>query len=386
MSAHYELVPVTVAGAFTCGTLLALTNAVRLPLARRLGVSEARSRLLPSLVQLGLVPALLLSGLLVDRWGAEWVLIVGALLASLSVAGLALAQRFTTSLITVALLGAGGAAMGVAANVLMPRAFDPAKPVLAVNLGHVFLVLGVLASPLLCDALLDRLGFRQTMGLLALFCLVPAAAASLTEVTAYPPVPATEPSLPLEDHLFWAAGLVFLLYGPLECMLAGWLTPHLTELGCSPRRSAWLMTGFWLALLASRLLVAVVLQHGPSRPGAEAAALAILALAAGVIIGNLAGTISRSAATWGVLMLGVCLGPVLPTLIGLVFERFPLERGSVYGALAALSALGGVVLLPLIDAAARRGTAQRALRWPMVTALGVAAGALVFALMLGGTR
>lgn len=386
MSGRSELIPVTLAAAFTCGVVLSLANHLRLPLARRLGGGETAAGRLGLLANLVLVPAAFFGGYAVDVWGVEWVLIGGALLAALAVAGLALGQRFAAAAVALSLVGAAGATLGAAANVLMPPAFFPDRPVVAANLGNVFVVLGMLAAPVLGDVLLERVGFRRTAGLFALVCLAPALAAALTVAPAFPAAAAARPELPLEDHLLWAAALAFLLYGPLENMLTVWAPSYLTGLGNSERRAAWLMTGFWVAYLAGRFLTALGLQHGPPRPGVEAGSLVVLVLVAAVALGNLAGTTTRGAAAGYLLLAGLCLGPTFPTLVGLVFERYPGERGTLFGLMFAAGGLGSAVFVPLLGAYARRVTVQRAMRLPTVVALALAAAALVLTLLLPPRR
>ncbi len=382
MTARYELIPVTITATFTCGVLLALAPGIRAPLAKRLGIAAGPSLFLPLVFRLALVPGLLVAGLMIDYWGVQWVLVLGSLLGALAVAGLALGQRYPLALAAAALVAAAAAATGAAGFVLMPAAFFPEKPVVALNLGGIFLVLGLLAGPMLCAVLLERLAFRRTMGLLALFCLVPALTSALTVAEAFPSAARPlAPALPLDDAVFWTLGLGFLLYGPLEQLLATRTAPYLSGFGCSARRTGWLVSGFWLAFLGSRLLAAMLFQPGPLRSGTEAWSLFGVIVAATVLLGNLAGTTARSFATSGILMLGFCLGPVLPTLLGLAFEHFPNEPGGVCGALFALAALSSVTQLPLTEDSARRVEAERTLRGPLVLALLLGAVSLALGLV-----
>src|SRR5262249_53009918 len=158
---------------------------------------------------------------------------------------------------------------------------------------------------------------------------------------------------------FWVLGLGVLLYAPMEQLLAARTTPYLIGLGCKARRTAWLLTGFWLAFLGARILAALLLEPGPPRAGLETWTLFRLVAVVAVLLSNLAGTTSRSFAAVGILLLGFCLGPVFPTLVGLGFEKYPNEPGGVVGVLFALKAIGSVVLLPLTDDAARRSRSER---------------------------
>jgi len=386
MAVRFELVPVTVAGAFTCGLALTLMGSIRLPLARRLGLSELTSRSLPLVVHLVLIPAMLLAGMTADRWGVEAVLIGGSLLAAVAVAGLGLSQRGVAAVPLAGLLAVSGAGVAIGSNLLMPATFVPGNAVASVNLGNVFFVLGLLVGPLLAEGLLDRFGFRRTMGLLALFCLTPAVTAALTAVQSFPQPTPGEFAAVLGQPLLWAAALAFLLYGPLESALAGWASPYLRDLGYRERGAMWLVAAFWLVFLAARLIAAFAFTHWEWSPGVDAGFIVLLALLGGVALGNLAGAAGKEAVGFGLLLVGLCLGPILPTLVGLVFERFPNERGTAIGALFSVSALGSAVMLPVIGTYAKRSSVQRALRVPMVVALALAAAVLVFGLLLTEQR
>jgi hypothetical protein len=381
MAARYELIPVTVTGALTCGVLLGLLTGIQLPLGKRLGMSEARARLLPYIVTLSLVPSMLLSGFISDRWGVQWVLIGGSLLGAVAVAGLALSQTYPTTLGITALLGTAASGIAIGSAVLMPFAFSLAHPLAALNLGTLFFVVGSLGAPWLSETLLERIGFRRSMGLLALLALAPALAVSLTTPDLFPAAQASDLD-PLTEPVLWTAGLACLLYGPIEALVAGWIAPFLTGLGYRERRAAWLLAGFWVMFLAGRVLAALFLERRTMRLGVETGLLVALVLGAAILMGNLSGTTSRETAGWGLLVMGLCLGPVFPSLLGLVAERYSFQCGTVFGALFALCALGSVLAVAPSAAFARRMTVQKALRIPTVLALGLVMALIVFALFL----
>jgi fucose permease len=165
-------------------------------------------------------------------------------------------------------------------------------------------------------------------------------------------------------------GLVFLLYGPLEWMLSAWATTFLTGLGMSERLSALALSGFWLSFLASRLLVALLMAHEWIAPGiAEAWLIVGLALLAGVTIGNMAGVQTAYQAAVALVLTGFCLGPIFPTLVGILFRFVPEERGTAFGAMYSLGSLGGILLPPIMGAYAARRTFRAAWRIPMIMAL-----------------
>lgn len=382
MTGH-DLIPVTIGGAFAFGMVLALLGSIKLPLAKRLNVDEAKVGGQLSALNLALIPMMLFSGLLVDHFGVRWVLVGGSLLTSAAVAALAVSRTYTACLYALLLLGAGGACVSVGSIKLMPLAFFDQYPAASLNLGNVFFGLGALTMPPLTDLLNRRLGLRRTLSVVAVVCLVPAALALLTAGTAFPEPVNGDAASVFRNPTLWLAGLVFLLYGPIEGAIATWTTTFLTELGYRERSAAWLLAGFWLAFLGGRLLTSFLQQREYLPENTELWFILGLALAAAVVLGNLAGARGEGNAIWGLLALGALLGPIFPTLVGFLFnqEFARNDRGTAYGGMFAIGATGSLILAPLIGSYARRRTMRAALRIPAVEALLLAAATLALALL-----
>jgi fucose permease len=284
--------------------------------------------------------------------------------------------------VAVLLAALGGAALSTGSTVLMPQAFfGPLEATASVNLGNVFFALGALLTPPLVDVLSRSLGLKRTLALLAFVCMLPAFPAALAsgESLELPGRAGQAAFLPGQEYV-WLAGLVFFFYAPLEAAVAIWTTTYLTELGHPERRAAWLLSGFWTAFLVSRLLTAAA-QHADILPARFDTWLLVLPpLAAAVVLGNLAGTAHRRTPGAGLLLLGFLLGPIFPTLVGILLRRYPEEPGMAYGLVFALGSAGSLTLGPLFNRRAARGTVQGALRIPMILALVLTGAALVFSL------
>jgi fucose permease len=374
----------TIVSAFVFGMVLSLLGSIKLTLAERLNLGEARVGGLWSALSLALIPMMLLSGWLIDLVGIKWVLISSALLTSLGLTLLSLARTYKGCLGSILLSGLGAAGLSVGSIVLMPEAFWPdssANPAAALNLGNVFFGLGALVTPTLADVLLRTVQFRRTLAVLALVCLAPAFIAAGT--TSFPDLRQAAGGLAREFGQWhvWVAGLVFLLYAPIEGSLGTWTTTYLTDLGYRPTRASWLLSAFWLAFLATRLLTAL-LQHGPTLPTwSNPWVIIVLALLSAMALGHLAGAANRGHVGLGLLLLGACLGPIFPTLVGIVFAATPkAQHGTAYGLMFAIGSLGSLILPPLLGTYARRRTVRHALRIPMLLALAMAAGGLLLAL------
>lgn len=378
-----QVTTVTIAGAFVVGMILVLLNSIRTLLIDRLHLSEGRVEWLLSALNLSLIPMMLLSGMLVDKVGVRGVLIVGSLITCVAIFDLSMSQSGTGVLGAVLMAGAGAACLSTGSIVLMSTAFYPGFEAASQNMGNVFFALGALLTPALVGQLTGRLGYRRSLALVAVVCLLPALFAALTRAESFDIAlkPGDLTSV-FRDPFLWLAGLAFFLYGPLEASLGMWGARYLKDQGLSERRSAWVLSGFWLAFLGARLISALILARDTPLTGVfESWLIVLAALGAGVALGNLAGTHTRSGAVFGVLLLGVFYGPIFPTLVSALFQHFPEDRGTAYGSMFAIGATGNLLLQPLIGSYARRRSVQRSMRVPMVMALVLALVALILLLV-----
>jgi fucose permease len=217
---------------------------------------------------------------------------------------------------------------------------------------------------------------------LAVLVLVPAALSLLSDA---PQLGVQRQHLDLMDLLehrtIWLAGLVFFFYAPLEGAVSIWTTTYLTDMGHGERSAVWMLTGFWGMFLASRLGIALLQHSGYLSPAWDGWVLVGPSLLAAVVLGNLSGSASRAGSRSGLLLLGALLGPIFPTLLGMVFRDFPNSLGTAYGTVFALGATGSLVLGPILGASARRRTVRSAFRIQMVLGLALATAALAFNLV-----
>jgi fucose permease len=379
---------VTITGAFVFGMVLALVGSLKLALAKRLNIGEGRVGGLLSALHLAFVPMMPLAGLLIDRTDLRIVLLVGCVLTAIGLYSLTVRSTYSAALTSLLLVGVGAACVSTACVVLMPALFDwdTQRIAAAVNLGMVFFALGSLVTPTLVDLLLrtyDLERFQRTLVFLAILSLAPAVV-TVTQWSATGRIPPEQHPQDLAallgDVRLWLAGIVFFLYGPLEFAVGTWATTYLIDHGYSDRRAARLLSGFWLMFLAGRVLTAFLQDRNVLRASGEAFLIPILGLAAAVTLGNLISAPATKKTGWGLLVLGLILGPVFPTLVGMVLN-LDHPRGTAYGMMFAIGALGSLFLAPIIGLYARGRSVQVALRIPMALALLMAATATVLGLL-----
>jgi MFS family permease len=379
MTSFNELASVAIASAFGVGMVMAILQAVKAPLSERISESEVRVGSWLDALKIGLVPLTFLTGILVDHAGARWTIIAGSLILGLAFFGLALSRNFRACAFALLLIGLGTSTLGIGVIVLMPKAFFGNNAASA-NLGFLFFPLGALVTSSLGDVFIQKLGYRQALSLLAVVALMPALLATLSPAAAYPLSGRPEGlATLLADPFLWLTGLVFLLYAPLEGAVGTWANSYLSNLGFSERQARGLETGFWMIFIASRLVAAAGL-HAVNHD-AEPWALLGLAILAAVALGILVSSHQRHQGGWGLLLVAAVLGPIFPTLVGIIFKNFDeSELGTAYGITFAIGGIGSLCFPAVMTAYTRRTSIRAALRFPTVVAVLLAGTSLVLAL------
>src|SRR5207237_4155575 len=118
-----------------------------------------------------------------------------SIVTAVAVALRATSQNVPRVLISILLLGAGGARVSTSSSVLMLSAFYPENAAASQNLGNVFFALGALISPLVARRLLDQFEYRRALIVLAVACLAPAILGALTARDGFPAPGCALPSL-----------------------------------------------------------------------------------------------------------------------------------------------------------------------------------------------
>jgi fucose permease len=377
---------VTICGAAVFGVVLALLGSVKLALARQLDLGGRRLAGLLATLNLAFIPMTVLAGLLTDWWRPRLVLLLGSVGTSVGLYVMSRAPTYRRAVWATLLMGLGAAFVSTATIKLMVVAFAPVQGARGLSLGYVFIALGALLTPAVADVLVHRLDFRRAVAFLALLCLIPGLLCALPVLGDQVSKLFPDSDAPTRVTLFDAdlfsklvlAGVVFFFYAPLEAAISVWATTYLTQLGYGERKAAWLLCGFWAALLGSRFLLAVI----PFQPVWYPWLIIVPALLTVVALGNMAGSAETSAPRIGLLLLGFLLGPIFPTLLGVVHNCFPKELGSAYGLVFAAGSLGGLMLAPFVaPRATPKGDAT--FRAPIVLALVLTVAALVFGLIVG---
>ncbi len=384
-------IPTWIAGLLATGMGVALLGSVKVSLARRLQMDEARVGGLVSMFGFAMIPVMLAMGFLTDLLDKQVVMIAGSLLMVASLLILSRAGRYWDAIVAVLLLSAGWSGLINVLNVLMQPAFG-GEQTYAMNLGNFFFGLGAFLTPLIIAFLLQRAGFTPALLVLAALALLSGVLAlglDFAQLTK----PASEEAaaqvasggaaagitLLLGHPVMWLCALGLLFYAPLEATMAAWATTYLGERGLSEGLAATFLSAFWLAFMTSRLATALLVDYFPLPKAGPTMLIIVLS---GLCVFVWAGVVfsrSRGMAIAMVIAAGLVYGPTFPTLVGSLLDNLaeykPLH-GRAVGLFFAIGGIGWSVIPMLIGAYARRRGVQRGFLIAAAAAVGLFAIAL----------
>jgi len=326
------------------GIVMALLGAILPQLSARLGIGLAQAGTLFLLLNGCILAVSLVLGLLIDRFGAKPPLAIGPLVTAFGLVAVALAAGYPALAWGVVLLGLGGGALNGSANTLVADLHPTQKTrSAALNRLGVFYGIGALFVPLALGLLLDRASLGAILLAGAVLCL---AAGAHNALAALPPAkhdrrPAARALLPLlRESVVRRYALLLFFQAGNEFIAGGFVAAFLVrELDFSIRDAAWVLSGYWAALMLSRVAIGRLALR---IDGPRLIALSALAAAAGTALFALA--TGKAAAVLAVAWIGAALAGIFPTALGVVAARHPGETGTVIGVLLTAALAGGMLL------------------------------------------
>ncbi|NLN93274.1 MAG: MFS transporter [Candidatus Hydrogenedens sp.] len=372
---------VAFSGVFTLGVLFSILGSVKLKLAETLNIDDTKVGSLISAMMFTCLVAVLIVGPLTDTVGYGIVALIGFALACLSVFVLASSRNYTTALIACLVLGIAAMCANTVGNTLGPTVlFDGQNAPRASNLLNVFFGFGAFITPMIIALLLNALGYKKTVGLIGIILFLPIILVALTMKQL--PVPEEGFNVVkaiglLTNPVVLVGGLALFCYIALESSMAGFVSTYLKDLDFSDNKATSYLSGFWIALMAARLITAIFLT------GIDPAVLVpALGLLAAVAIGLMIIAPNPATGVFGTLLAGFAFGPIFPTLIGVCFGKTDAiaqgTAGSVFGLLFAIGLFGGIVVPPIIG----NYTAKTSIRKGLQVALAVSVALIVIGAVL----
>lgn len=282
------------------------------------------------------------SGMLLRRFGYRAVLLGGAGVLVIGLAGLAAAPSWIFFVLSAVLVGLGFGAVQVAANLLVARTFeagagDASGAASALNLVNAVFGLGALCVPLLIA--LFAPGFVWPLLLLVGLALV--VLLLLARLPGYPTPPARLSGSESRGGTTVIVGFValYFFYVSAEVGVTSWATEHLTPL-LGETVGAAATSLYWGALTVGRILAVFVARRTTPRR------LLISGLGVGLAGLLLANIDPLAPFAYGVV--GLAMAPTFATGLAWLTAQLPRRAEQVTPLVLAAASLGPVATAPLI--------------------------------------
>lgn len=365
---------------FTFGTIVALLGSIKLKLVPQIRGDDLQFGKIVSVLQITMVIMAILTGILRDNVGYQWVIVLGGLLSAAAIFLIGSSTSTASVAMACVLLGIGAQFVNIAGNTLLPTLFQ--DPAAGSNLGNAFFGLGALLIPAVTARLLQSFRLKQALSVVALIALLPTIAAFGSTFPTLPRQFDTALAVGLLGNIVtWLSALTLFCYIGLEVSMATWITTYASDLGADHSQAANTLSIFFVFMMISRLLSG--LQHYATgvdlTPNGGPILFTLAMLSAGVILWmTTAPTLKHGRI--GVAAAGFLFGPIFPTTIGVTFQHFdPSQWGTLFGVIFAIGLLGATWLPVWIGLIAKGKSVRVGLRLLTATSVVLA----VLSILLG---
>ncbi len=323
---------------------------------------------LGSLPLAGILVATILVGPALDTVGAKPVLAVGLAMVAGAIGLLPSLHSYSALAAAALIYGFGGGVLNTATNALVADLSASGRGA-ALNLLGFSFSLGALAAPLLMSTLGGSFGTASVLRILAAatgIILVPVLVFRFPTPT-YAGTRLRELLRVLNHPLVWLFGALLFFESGSENSMFVWSGKIVAGIfHATPGRANWALVGLSAAIGMGRLGAAFLLRTLGSRR-------MILISNAITVTGGMIAFTSRefALAVAGITLMGLGLAAIYPTALGVAGDRFPERTGTVFGAIMAVSLVGGTAGPGFCGALAATGL--RNILWvPVICAVAVA--------------
>jgi fucose permease len=352
---------------FQFGVVISSLGALKLSIAKELNLDNRQVAGLISAMMLTSAVVVLLVGPLVDAFGHQPLAVVGLVTGAAGLSLLVSARSYGFALLACVILGVGGICACTVSSTLMPLVlFGGKNAPAASNLGNAFFGLGAFFTAMIIGLAQKGRGYRIAGHFLALVVLAVVVPALLAD---YPAVSSgfefSQAIGLLGNAVVIVAALAFFMNTGVENTMGNWITSYGTSIGYSDRSANMLLSAFWVSIMVSRLATASLITP---QTGAIVSAVLSVVVFAGLCAMWL--THSKPVACFVVLLVGAMLGPITPTVTGVMFSKLPANIfGSAFAIFFAVGLIGATSIPAGVGMVARRRPIRQALAIPMAAAI-----------------
>ncbi len=329
---------------FSFGIVMALLGAVLPLLARRLQFDLSHAGDLFVVMNAAMLVTTLSLGPLIDRFGHKPPLLTAPLLVAGALALISRVDSYEALVAALIFLGIGGGALNQVTNTLIADLYnDPHRKRAELNVLGVFFGFGALFVPFTIGSLLIYLGLKKILFLAMMLSLTPAV---LGVALAFPMprqrqgVSLTQVVRLVREPLVRTFSLLLFFESGNEFILGGYMTTYLTRhLGATVSTASYLLAAYWGALMFGRTVL--------SRLTLRKSGGSLILTSAVAVAGSVALLLSARSILWAaisVILLGLGIAMIFPTVLGIAGSSYPSHSGTVFGILIGIALMGGIAL------------------------------------------
>jgi fucose permease len=255
---------------------------------------------------------------------------------------IAQAKAFAGVRAAVIVLGLGGGILNQTTNTLISDIYPELRQkTVALNLLGVFFGIGALFIPFTIGSMLQRFGLANILYLTLGLVLIPAVLALLLAF----PEPRHRAGAPLhqavgllKQPLIWALAFLLFFESGNEFIIGGYLTTYFaTYSGIGVSVASYLLAVYWGAIMIGRIVIGRMHIHPVrlvqvSAIGVAGSMLLVLFVPAGWAVAA------------GVVLLGLSIATIFPTVLAEAGSWFPAYTGTVFSILIGVALTGGITL------------------------------------------
>lgn len=332
------------AGMFGFGIVMAILGAVLPLLARRIHFDLSQAGELFLAMNAAMLVTAFVVGPSIDRSGHKPPLVIGPLFVAVALGLISAASHFGELVAALLILGIGGGSLNQVTNTLVADIHEDERgKSAALNILGVFFGFGALFIPLSIGSLLRHIGLPAILCfsiVLSLFPVVLSLSFAFPEPRQRKGVSFSEMAAFARRPLVLAFAFLLFFESGNEFIIGGYLTTYLTtKLGASVPAASYLLAAYWGALMLGRVILSRVTLRQSGAPLILTSALAVAGSVAFLLLSP-----SLPVAAAAVVLLGLSIAAIFPTVLGLAGSSYPNHSGTVFGILMGVALSGGMLL------------------------------------------
>lgn len=333
-------------GMLLFGIVMISLGTINTFLAEKLNLDELTIGSLAAMLPFGILVGSLIFGPIVDRFGYKIILITCTLFIAIAIEGIAFATNFTVIQFSFFLIGLGGGAINGSTNALVAD-ISPEHKGAKLSLLGVFYGVGALGMPVVLGTLSTYFHYNTIVKIIGLITILPVFYFGCLRF----PEPKHKQSLPLKngfrlikEKALILIGLVLFFESGIEGITNNWTTTYLqTDIGISPDKALFALSGMVAALSLARLILGNLLKH--IRPY-----LIVYTCLGFIITGslNLLLISSYFASVIGLILMGIGFAAGFPVMLGYVSDLFPALSGTAFSIVFTIALIGNILINYLV--------------------------------------